>query len=199
MAKMGYQMDANMKAGQEKMDANMRIHMQEVMERQISSLASKINANQGRMEEAAEGPTYSCQESVNPGGCWLSPAGRCLVAVQQWHGVEEISSGIFRPREMLDHGRNWPLPSVISAVCSLAADPRRERRAATRLLLLLTSAVCDFLLCFLAGSDGISSAVCDFLLGFLAGNFLLSFLPGSDEISSLSCRQALLFPVSIPH
>jgi hypothetical protein len=46
---------------------------------------------------------------VNPGGGWLLPAGRCLT-VQQWHGVEETSSGISGPKEIVDHGRNWALP-----------------------------------------------------------------------------------------
>jgi hypothetical protein len=44
---------------------------------------------------------------VDPGGSWLSPAGRCPV-VQQWHGVRETSSGKFGSRETVDHGRNWP-------------------------------------------------------------------------------------------
>jgi hypothetical protein len=46
---------------------------------------------------------------VDPGGCWLPPAGRCP-AVQQWHGGREMFPEKFGPREIVDRGRNLALP-----------------------------------------------------------------------------------------
>jgi hypothetical protein len=51
------------------------------------------------------------RDIVDPGGSWLLPAGRCP-AVQKWLGEIGTSSGFFRPKEIVDGGRNCP-PAVI--------------------------------------------------------------------------------------
>jgi hypothetical protein len=51
-------------------------------------------------------PKELTEEIVDPEGRWLPPAGR-YPFVQQWHGARETSSGKFRPREIVNHRRNW--------------------------------------------------------------------------------------------
>jgi hypothetical protein len=52
-------------------------------------------------------PKELIEETVDPEGSWLPPAGRCSI-MQQWYGTRETSSGRFRPREIVDHRRGWP-------------------------------------------------------------------------------------------
>jgi hypothetical protein len=48
-------------------------------------------------------------EIVDPGGSWLSPAGRCPT-VQKWHGEKETSSGEFGSWKSVNGKRSSPPP-----------------------------------------------------------------------------------------
>jgi hypothetical protein len=45
-------------------------------------------------------------EKENPGGSWPSHARMCP-AIQKWHGGKGTSSGMFRPKGIVEHARNW--------------------------------------------------------------------------------------------
>jgi hypothetical protein len=55
-------------------------------------------------------PKELSEETLDPGGSWLLPAGRYPI-MQQWYGARETSSGKFGPREIVDCGSNWPQPA----------------------------------------------------------------------------------------
>jgi hypothetical protein len=50
------------------------------------------------------------EQLVSPRGDQPSPPGRCS-AVQKWHGEKGTSSGLFRPKEIVDRERDWSSPA----------------------------------------------------------------------------------------